>query len=225
MASPLAAAPAARSLREPAVVTPGRNTKVRSRIRVQWLVLAVALMVLAGVLVAWALTRAADRVAVVSVARPVAAGTVIGSGDLTTVQIAFDGDVTGLVPATSIDSLAGRVATVDLQPGTLLSAGMWADGTGLAPDERTVGAVLEPGRFPTGLAQGASAVAVPIDGEAAGVTVRVVDADTTEPGDLSVTLAVPEADAARLAQLAASERLVLVGLPAAAGTTEESSTA
>ncbi len=51
MASPLAAAPAARALREPAVVAPGRNTKIRSRVRAQWLVLAVALMVLAGLLV------------------------------------------------------------------------------------------------------------------------------------------------------------------------------
>ncbi|MGE0000361.1 MAG: SAF domain-containing protein, partial [Ilumatobacteraceae bacterium] len=164
MATPLAAAPAARTLREPAVVTPGRNTKVRSRVRVQWLVLAVALMVLAGVLVAWALTRAADRVTVVTVARPVPAGTVIQTADLTTAQIAFDGEVNGLVPAASLDALAGRVATVDLQPGTLISAGMWADGTELAADERTVGAVLEPGRFPAGLAQGATAVAVSLDG-------------------------------------------------------------
>src|SRR5690349_7089390 len=110
MATPLAAAPAARTSRQPAVVTPGRNTTVRARVRAQWLVLAGALMVLAGVLVAWALTRAADRVAVVTVARPVPAGTVIEAGDLTTAQIAFDGDVTGLVPAASLGALAGRVA-------------------------------------------------------------------------------------------------------------------
>ena len=169
-------------------------------------------------LVAWALTRAADRVAVVSVARPVAAGTVIELDDLTTTPIAFDGDdVHGLVPPASLDSLVGRVATLDLQPGTLLSVGMWADATGLGAGERTVGAVLEAGRYPLGLAQGSTAIAAArLDGDAGGVQVRVLDADLTDAGDLQVTLAAPEADAARLAQLAATDRLVLVGLPAQA---------
>jgi hypothetical protein len=214
MASPLVAPPPARPLREPAVVEPGRNTGVRSRVRAQWLVLAAALTVMAGVLVAWALTRAADRIDVVVVARPVAAGTVIDVADLATTPVAIDGAVHGLVPAASLDELAGRVATVDLRVGTLLSEGMWADGTGLAPGERTVGAVLEPGRFPAGLASGSTALALPIDGDATGVTVRVLDADVTDAGDLRVTLAAAEADAARLAQTAATDRLVLVGLPA-----------
>src|SRR5687768_9577421 len=148
MSSAVTAAPArTKPLREPAVVTPGRNTKVRSRVRAQWLVLAAALTVLAGMLVAWALAQAADRVHVVSVARPVAAGTVIQAADLRTTAIAFDGDVQGLAPAASLDALVGRVAAVDLGAGSLLSVGMWADDTGLAEHERTVGAVLDAGRF------------------------------------------------------------------------------
>ena len=209
---------APRARRDPAVVASGRNTKVRSRVRSQWLVLAAALTVLAGILVAWALTRAADRVSVVSVTRPVAAGTVIQLDDLGVTAIAFDGNVQGLAPASSLDQLVGRVATIDLRPGSLLSVGMWADATGLSAGERTVGAVLDAGRFPVGLAQGSSAIALSIDGEAAGVTVRVIDADSTDSGELRITLAVPQADAAHIAQLAATDQLVMIGLPAATQT-------
>lgn len=207
-------APSARSVRGPAVVTPGRNSRVRSRVRAQWLVLAAALTVLTGLLVAWALAGAADRVDVVSIARPVAAGTVIQLDDLTLAHVAFDGDVRGLVPATSMNALVGRMATVDLSAGSLLIAGMWADATGLGAGERTVGAVLDAGRFPIGLAQGSIAVAVAIDGEPVGVTVRVIDATTTDAGELRVTLAVPDADASPIAQLAATDRLVIIGMPA-----------
>jgi hypothetical protein len=202
---------------EPSVVTPGRSTRVRSRVQVQWLVLAAALTVLAGVLVAWGLGRAADRIDVVSLARPVPAGAVIGPDDLGVTPVAFDGRVTGLVPAASLDRLVGRVATVDLEAGGLLVAGMWADGSGLGPDETLVGAVLDAGRFPGQLAQGTTAWAVPLDDTATAqpVLVRVVESDRTDSAGLSITMAVARTDSVRLAQLAASEQLVLIGLPPA----------
>lgn len=202
---------------EPSVVVPGRDTRLKSRVQVQWLALAAALTVLAGVLVAWGLGRAADRVDVVSLARPVPAGAVIAAADLTVTPIAFDTPVTGLVPAASLDRLVGRVATVDLEAGGLLVAGMWADGSGLGPDETLVGAVLDAGRFPRQLAQGTTAWAIALDDGAAvqPVMVRIVESDRTDDGDLSVTMAVGRADSVRLAQLAAAEQLVLVGLPPA----------
>jgi hypothetical protein len=198
---------------------------VRSRVRTQWLVLAAALTVLAGMLVAWGLTRAADRVAVVSVARAVAAGSVLTEADLTTTAIAFDGSAPGLVPAASLSELVGRAATIDLQPGSLLTMGMWADAAALSPTERTVGAVLKPGRHPVGLTQGMSALALPLEDpvadpslnpalDPAGVVVRVLDAQVTESGGLSVTLAVADTDATRIARLGATDQLVLIGLPA-----------
>lgn len=194
----------------------------RSQLRAQWLVLAAALTLLAGVLVAWALDRAADRVDVVSVARPVAAGSVIQADDLTVTAIAFDAPVTGLAPATSLQALVGRVATVDLEPGTLLSVGMWADGSELSPGERTVGALLEQGTYPTGITAGSTVQAVSLTGDdGEPVVARVLDADTDDRSGLLVTLAVPDADAARLARLAASGQLVLVGVPAAPSTVDD----
>lgn len=185
--------------------------RVRPRVRTQWVALGAALVVLAGVLVAWALSNAADRVDVVRVASPVAAGEVISASDLTVAGVAADGAVRGLVPAASLDSLVGRVAAVDLQPGVLLVAGMWADAPDVLPGERTVGAVLRQGRYPAGLARADVAVAIPLEGEGVAVTVRVVDAARTERDELSVTLAVPADAAAVVAQLAARDQLVLVG--------------
>ena len=216
MASPILT----RSNRDPVNAPPARtvgNQRVRTQVRAQWLVFAAALTVLAGVLVAWAIDRAAERVDVVSIARPVAAGTVIQADDLTVTAIAFDSPVAGLAPESSLAALVGRVATVDLQPGMLLSTGMWADGTELSAGERTVGALLDAGRYPSGLAQGSAALAVPTSGsdvEGAGdVEVRVLDVMADERGALRVTLAVPEAQAARVATLAAADSLVLIGVP------------
>jgi len=211
-----------------------RRGRPRSQVRGQWLVLAAALTVLAGLLVAWSLDRAADRVEVVSVARHVPAGTVIEPGDLTTTAIAFDTPVAGLAPAASLDALVGRVATVDLDPGVLLSTAMWADGSELGAGERTVGALLDAGTYPGGISPGTSALAVSVHGGEGGevgdaardggaadgagsadVTVRVLDADVDARGALRVTLAVPAADAPRIARLAATDGLVLVGVPAA----------
>lgn len=204
-----------RRTREPAVVKPGRNTKIRSRVRVQWLVLAAASTVLAGTVVAWSLASAADRVDVVVVARPIAAGDAIDAADLRISQVAFDADVTGLVPAASLERLSGRIATIDLAPGTLLSAGMWADRPQLADGEQTVGAVLEAGRFPPDLSGGAAAIAVSIDVDDDGrAAIRVLAVEPTDAGGVLVTLAVPEIDAARVAQLAATGTIALIGVPA-----------
>lgn len=209
----------------------GRSTRARSRVRIQWLVLAAALVVLAGTLVAWALGRAAERVTVVSVSRPVAAGDVIEPGDLGITDVAVDADITGLIAAESLPRLAGRVATIALEPGMLLTAGMWAEDTELAADERTVGAVLAAGRYPSGIVHGSvtltvdvrdsSATAVPAVATATqpgavGPLVRVLEATTDESGDLHVTLAVPLADAERIARLAATDSLAIVGVPAVA---------
>jgi hypothetical protein len=176
-------------------------------------VLAAALTILAGVVVAWALTTAADRVPVLTVARPIAAGDVISADDLAVADVAFDSAVNGLVPAASRDELVGRVATIALQPGTLLTVGMWADVPGLAEGERSVGASLPRGRFPSGIATGDGAIAVATDSDAPAVTVRVIDVIATDDGAITVTLAVAEADAAGVARMAAAGGLALVGTP------------
>lgn len=195
-----------------------KQSRVRSRVRTQWLALAAALVVLAGVLVAWALSNAANRVQVVRVTQAVSAGEVISAADLTVVNVAFDAEVQGLVPAASLDALVGRVAAVDLEPGVLLVAGMWRDAPETLVGEEAVGAVLRAGRFPLGLARGDVALAAPVDAAAAAVaepvSVRVIDVEVGVDGELSVTLAVAADSAVAVAQLAATDQLLLVGQPA-----------
>lgn len=194
----------------------------RSKVRAQWLVLAAALTVLAGVVVAWALSRAAARIDVVAAARPVAAGAEIVSDDLIVVAVAADG-VTGLVPATHRNELVGRVAAVSVEAGSLVVASMLRAGAEVRQGEHAVGALLRLGRLPERLGVASTALAVSIDitdattGEPvprpAPVPVRVVTAARLDTGETSLVLAVPAADAPAVARLAATDQLVLVGVP------------
>jgi hypothetical protein len=189
------------------------NRSVQGRVRTQWLALGAALVVLAGVLVAWALSQAADRVQVLQLSRAVESGAPFTADDLTVTGIAYDSQVPGLVPAESLEALVGRVAAIDLDAGALLQKGMWRDLPLLSPGERRVGVVLQAGRHPSDLGEGDLAVAASLAPGAATepVAVRVIDAETTAEGDMSFTLAVAEADAVLVAQLAATDQLVLVG--------------
>ncbi len=189
------------------------NRRIQSKIRTQWLVLGAALVVLAGVVVSWALSQAAERVQVVQVAREVPSGQAFTTDDLTVTGIASDTQVPGLVPAQSLDALVGRIAAVDLAAGALMQQGMWRDEPLLAVGEQSVGVVLAAGRYPTGLAEGDLALAAPLapGGATVPIAVRVIDSSVTSEGDASFTLAVAEAGAVAVAQLAATDQLVLVG--------------
>lgn len=192
------------------------DRKISSRVGTPWMALGGALVVLAGVLVAWSLSRAGDRVQVVQVAQQVAAGQALAAEDLAVTGIAFDAPVEGLVPAGALDELVGRVAAVDLQPGTLLLVGMWRDEVALETGEARVGVVLKPGWLPDGLGRGDRAFAAalsPTGTDPGAVPVRVLDATTQPDGAVSLTLAVPVADAVTVARLGASDLLVLVGVP------------
>lgn len=186
---------------------------VRSRVRTQWLALGAAFVVLAGVVVAWALSNAANRVQVVRVAHDVPAGELIAADDLSVTGVAYDAEVQGLVPASSAGALVGQVAAIDLTAGAILQVGMWRDAPEVAAGEERVGALLRSGRFPAGLGRGEVAVAASVDGapDSPQVEVRVLDVGEGPDGSLSVTLAVPAAMSVAVARLAATEQLVLVG--------------
>lgn len=197
-----------------------KSGRARSRVRTQWLALGAALVVLAGVLVAWALSNASDRVRVVQLAREVQIGEQIEAGDLTLAGVAYDDAVQGLVPAASLDTLVGRVAAIDLHTGVLMQTGMWRDATHIAVGEESVGALLKVGRFPSGLARGDVALAAPVASldvtvAATAIAVRVLDVEASQNGELTITLAVPAAQSIAVAQMAATDQLLLIGQAAA----------
>lgn len=197
-----------------------------------------ALVVLAGVVVAWAVSSAGRRVMVVQVVQSVSAGDTLEAADLMLTGVAFDPGVEGLVPASSLDALIGRIAAIDLEAGVLLQRGMWRDGASLLDGERAVGAVLKAGRFPLGLGIGSTVLAASITdmtigvGDGAGplpadsdasvdaqprlpVSMRVVDVVVLDDGAVSFSFAVPVDLAVQVAQLAATDQLVVVGTLAA----------
>lgn len=209
------------------------DRQVRSSVRTQWIALGGALVVLAGVVVVWALSAAGARVQVVQVLQDVPAGQVITTDDLTVTGIAYDTALEGLVPASSFEDVAGRVAAVDLTAGSLLLVGMLRSTPALGAGEQRVGVVLRGGRAPDDLGVGDQAVAASMDpADPTAVPVRVLAANATIEGARSITLAVPVEGAIAVARLAASEQLVLIGstsgtaagINAATGTTAATAT-
>ena len=158
-----------------------------------------------------------DSVEVVQIARPVSAGHQLVANDLTITGVAYDGAVQGLVPAASLERLVGRVAVIDLTPGALVQVGMWSDQPALNSGEDRVGAVLAAGRYPAGLARGDVAIAASIDGSTtvSPTEVRIIGVAESVDGKLEVTIAVPAVQSIAIAQLAATDQLLLVGRAAA----------
>ena len=125
----------------------------RRRMRLS-LVLFGALIVLvgavAGVQVA---ARVDDRVAVLTVARPVKAGQVIAAADVTTALVSVDAGV-ATMPASSRASVVGRIAAMPLATGALLGPVQVGPPVWPAAGEALAAVAVKPGRAPDGLAPG-----------------------------------------------------------------------
>lgn len=194
----------------------------RNRARITGGVLLLAVSALAAALIYGDL---GDRRAVLAVARPVAAGSVVEAGDLTEVRVAAEPGVS-IVAAAERSGVVGRTAKVALVPGSLLAVGQTVRGAGLPPGTTLVGATLKPGQFPVGLRPGDRIIVVvmppeqapsaldadPSSSEAAPVRASLVaiEAVRDSGGSISVSLAVPTGDAPEVAVAGARGRLVLL---------------
>ena len=110
--------------RRPCVPTSGRQRR--------WSLALVAVLVTVGSALAFVVLwmNAGDRKPVLAMARDVAAGQVIESGDLTVVRVAVD-QVIRPVSASSRDDVIGTPAAIDLRAGTILVQGHLGDDKGL----------------------------------------------------------------------------------------------
>jgi hypothetical protein len=113
-------------------------------------VLGLLLIVFCAVAVALYAANVGHRRAVLVVARPIKAGSVIHSSDLGEVRISSDPSVHS-IPASQRDRIAGQLAAVSLVPGTLVTRDEFASGPRLSPGQAVVGLSLKPGQFPDGL--------------------------------------------------------------------------
>ncbi|MGF7235111.1 MAG: SAF domain-containing protein [Frankia sp.] len=125
---------------------PRLATAPRRRISAGRVGLAAGLVALCGLVVTVAFGQAGHRKAVLAVARPVAAGTTITDADMRVVRVSAQG--LSLLPASERAAVVGRIAAVDLAPGTTLSA---SEVTGTAipgAGQALVGVLLKPGQLP-----------------------------------------------------------------------------
>lgn len=209
----------------------GRNGKGRTapspvappkrRVRLPELAVGILVTVLFALgAVLWHL-NATTKVPALAVSTEVRRGEVIESSDLRVIYLASDDTVVRLTAADS-SSVVGRVALVDLAPGTIVTSAVVADAAALSEGEGVVGLALEPGQYPSlGLAPGDRVhVVVTTEGAAAaegGPKVVAHDATVFEVEDLAssrrlVSILAAEADAEAVASAASSGglRLVLV---------------
>ena len=142
-----------------ATVTPTRAGRgpwrgARRRRRMPFVALGGLLMIACVLTYAYGAVRLGDRVQVLAVTRPVAAGQALADADLREVSAARDPNVE-LILAADADRVVGRTAVVPLLPGTLLTPSLVGDAA-FPPAGKTVASVaLKPGQYPQGLGAGA----------------------------------------------------------------------
>lgn len=183
-------------------------------------VLVTAVFALGAVL--WHLS-AVDRSPALAVVESVERGDTISAGDVQVVYVASD-DAIARLDGSQIDQVVGRVALVDLAPGTLLSRSVVAERPSLADGEGVVGLSLEPGGYPAmGLSPGdrvnvvrtadPAATAEDSDGDAViarDATVFAFEELSSDRRLVSILAVEDDAEAVAAAAGSGSLRLVLV---------------
>lgn len=184
--------------------------------------LALTLVAGGGALAAITVTAAGDRVAVLTIVRPVPAGDAITAADLGVARIAPDPQ---LHPVSERDkaSVLGQLAAVDLRPGGLLTRSQLTTVGIPGPGQALVGISLKPGQLPARPLQRGDRLLVVVTATADGgsapasrANLSAVVAEVGPPtsdGTTVVDLVVARADSLGLAADAAAGRLYLVLLP------------
>jgi hypothetical protein len=112
--------------------------------------LGALLVLLCGTGVAVYASNVGHRHAVLVVVRPVSAGAVIRTSDLSEARISSDPQIHA-VPAAERDRIVGRVTAVNLVPGTLLTRAQLASGPLVGAGSAVVGLALKAGQLPSGV--------------------------------------------------------------------------
>jgi hypothetical protein len=189
----------------------------RPKVRLPWLLVAAGMFVLIVMLVLWALSSASERTEALTIAEPVAAGQPITDSAISVTEVSIDDGFGRVYVASQRDVVVGAIAVVDLEVGDLLGPSMLTGAPDAFDGERLVGAVLRAGRYPEAIQRGDEGLAVSIVDRAAAeppaIPVRVVAVSFSETAEASVTLAVSEADAARVGTWAGTDELVIVVRP------------
>ena len=209
--------PSTPTVRAPRAGTPGSNghgspatislAPPGRRVRMPELVVGVLLTsVFALGAVLWHLS-AVDRSPALAVVGTVERGDVISADDLRVVYVSSD-DAVARLSESQMTEVVGRVALVDLAPGTLVTRSVVADRPTLEPGEGIVGLSLDPGGYPDlGLAPGDRVTIVRSSDTAATETTS----DSADDGETSSSYVIArEATVVSVEELTGDRRLVSV---------------
>ncbi|GIH10053.1 hypothetical protein Rhe02_81200 [Rhizocola hellebori] len=176
----------------------------------------------AGVFALMQMSRDAS-VAVLAVARPVAAGQQLTTADLRIAHVVPDPSVP-LVRAADLPQVTGRSTAVPLSEGSLLALSQLGPPAYPQQGQAVVAVAIKPGRAPARLSAGAAVRVVTIVKDTGSTTpppaanpvaAVVVDMSPTVDGTGTrvVSLLLAEADATRIAAAGSDLALILVGIP------------
>jgi hypothetical protein len=172
----------------------------------------------------WA-SSVGHRTLVLVVTREVPAGSVIQAADLTAAGVSAGRQVSA-IPASAEAQEVGRVARVELVPGSLLERSQVGTGPAIPAGSSVVGLDLKGGTFPAETAAGSAVevISTPPQGNssstgavlAQSATVLSVAADQDGTSTL-ISIVVPAGEASQIASAGAGGAVSLVMLPGAGG--------
>ncbi|MGI8778095.1 MAG: SAF domain-containing protein [Acidimicrobiales bacterium] len=187
-------------------------------------VVGLAAVVLGALLFAALYTSVDKRQAVLGVARPVAAGQVIGAGDLRVVRVSSATGITPL-PASRQATVIGKTAGVGLVPGSLLVESQLGSSSDLHPGQAVVAIALKAGQAPPSLRAGTRVEVVdsvkssngdqpkPVVLSTQAIVSAAGKADSSSSSTTVVSLMVPAGDAPAVSASAMDGRVSLIVLP------------
>ncbi|MCC9305592.1 SAF domain-containing protein [Kitasatospora sp. RB6PN24] len=206
---------------------PSRSLRSRRR-RPAVLAMSVALIAAGGLGGAVLYNSTGQRIAVLALARDVPYGQPLTAQDLVVARIASD-PALAPISASDLNRAVGRRATTDLHRGSLLLAADLTSALVVQPGMQEVGLPVHPSQLPAvGVQLGEQIEIVQLgdNGGGAPQTMNAVVAQTGKGGDSQVIdVAVPPADAVKLAQWAAGGKFQIILAPKPGGSAAPSPSA
>ena len=217
----------------PVLPPPLQAAAAKRRVNRRGALVAVLAVLLGGLISFSAAKLMTKHTVVLVVAKSVPVGSVISDADLTTAQITTDPHLSPIFAADR-SQVVGKIATVALSPGEMLTRAQIGTSDGFTSGQLLVALALKPGQFPArGLAPGQHVLIVATPGmngtsAASGSTSgndstagSGIAAVVAEVGSRDVTtqvtvadVRVPSADGVAAAQLASTGNLAVILLPA-----------
>ncbi|PYC76746.1 hypothetical protein C7C46_21400 [Streptomyces tateyamensis] len=217
--SPTLGTPVAPGRGEARPVAPTRSLRARRR-RPGMVAMAVALIAAGGLGGAVLYNSTGQRIAVLALARDVPYGQPITANDLVVARISSD-PALAPISAADLNRAVGLRATTDLHRGTLLLASDVTGAVVVQPGMQEVGLPVHTAQLPAAGLQVGQHIEIVLIGDQSAVgssaTMNAVVAQLGKGGDSQVIdVAVPVADATRLANWAAAGRFQILLAPKAA---------